>query len=50
MAIYEGKKETSKNEFGLDYQASLRELRKANKITAEEEKNYKIEQRTHGEI
>lgn len=43
MAIYEGKKETSKNEFGLDYQASLRELRKANKITAEEEKNYKID-------
>ena len=43
MAVYEGKKETSKNEFGLDYQASLRELRKANKITAEEEKSYKID-------
>ena len=43
MAIYEGKKETSKNEFGLDYQASLRELRKANKITAEDEKFYKLD-------
>lgn len=40
-AIYEGKKETSKNEFDLDYVASLRELRKANKITAEDEKLFK---------
>ena len=36
--IYDGNKENSKNEFDLDYYASLREMRKANKITAEEEK------------
>lgn len=41
--IYEGKKETSRNEFGLDYQASLRELRKANRITEEDEKIYKLD-------
>lgn len=36
--IQSGERETSKNEFDLDYFASLRELRKANKITADEEK------------
>ena len=38
--ILSGEKETSKNEFDLDYFASLREMRKANKITADEEKMY----------
>ncbi len=42
-SIYEGKNETSRNEFGLDYAASLRELRKANRITADDEKFYQVD-------
>ncbi len=43
IEIYEGRRETSKNEFGLDYFASLRELRKANRITEEDERIYKLD-------
>lgn len=41
--IWNGEKATSKNEFDLDYAASLREMRKANRITAEEEKMYQLD-------
>lgn len=37
-AIYNGEKEPSKNEFDLDYAANLLEMRKAHKITKEQEK------------
>lgn len=39
MAVYEGKKEPSRNEFDLDYVAYLVEQRKTGAITKEEEKN-----------
>lgn len=41
--IWNGEKPTSKNEFDLDYAASLREMRKANRITAEEEKIFQLD-------
>lgn len=41
--IYVGNRNTSKNEFDLDFTGSLRELRKANRITAEEEKMYQLD-------
>lgn len=41
--IFRGERETSKNEFGLDYFGSLRELRKANRISAEDEQFYKMD-------
>lgn len=37
-AIYEGKKEPSRNELDADYDAHLRDLKNTNKISAEEEK------------
>lgn len=37
-AVYNGEKEPSKNEFDLDYAANLLEMRKAHKITKEQEK------------
>lgn len=43
LMILNGERETSKNEFGLDYYGSLRELRKANRISAEDEKFYKLD-------
>lgn len=36
-AVYSGEKEPSKNEFDLDYAANLLEMRKAHKITREQE-------------
>ncbi len=36
-AVYNGEKEPSKNEFDLDYAANLLEMRKAHKITREQE-------------
>lgn len=39
MAVYEGKKEPSRNEFDLDYPAYLVEQRKTGAITKEEEKH-----------
>ncbi|MBO5291889.1 MAG: hypothetical protein J6B10_01735 [Lachnospiraceae bacterium] len=38
LAIYQGKKLPSRNEFDTDYEAHLRELRVSGKITAEEER------------
>lgn len=39
-AIYEGKKEPSKNEFDLDYIENLRELKKTTKLTPTQEREY----------
>lgn len=39
-AIYTGKKEPSKNEFDLDYNENLRELKKTQRMTQEEEQAY----------
>lgn len=43
-AVYEGKKEPSKNEFDLDYVGNLREQRKSNVITEEQFKEYEQDQ------
>ncbi len=43
-AIYKGEKEPSKNEFDLDYAANLLEMRKAHKITKEQEKELLADQ------
>lgn len=39
-AIYTGEKEPSKNEFDLDYTENLRELKKTQRMTKEEEESY----------
>lgn len=43
--IYIGIRDTSKNEFDLDYEGWLREMRKVNRITADEEKSLQYDRR-----
>lgn len=52
QAIYSGEKEPSKNEFDLDYEENFRELKKTQKFTPEEERNYFSDKRAkvHYEI
>ena len=44
-AIYDGREEPSRNEFELDYEGNLREMKKTQKITPEEEKAYREDQK-----
>ena len=43
--IYDGREEPSRNEFELDYEGNLREMKKTQKITPEEEKAYREDQK-----
>lgn len=43
--IYEGKKEPSKNDFDIDYQENLREIKKSRLMTPEEENRYLNDQK-----
>ena len=43
--IYEGREEPSRNEFELDYEGNLREMKKTQNITPEEEKAYRADQK-----
>lgn len=44
MAIYNGKREPSKNEYDLDYKENLRELKKSRQFTTQEENEYLTDQ------
>lgn len=52
VAVFEEEKEPSKNEFDLDYQGNLRELKRSGEITEQEEKEYlsNPEKKLHYEI
>lgn len=41
--IYEGREEPSKNEFELDYEGNLREMKKTQNVTPEQEKAYRAD-------
>lgn len=43
--IYEGREEPSRNEFELDYEGNLREMKKTQNITPEQEKAYRADQK-----